>query len=135
VFQAGISWSVIEAKWEGMREAFDEFDPEKIAAYTPDDIERLMSDPGVVHNRKKIEATVHNAGELIVVDRDYHGFDNYLRLFEDNEDLVRDLHRRFRFLGESTAHFFLYSIGFNVRAQDEWAHRHFEGTQHQHHRR
>ena len=82
IFSAGLSWRVIEAKWPGTVKAFDAFDPETVAAYSPNDIERLMVDPGVVHNRKKIEAIVANAGELIVVDRDFGGFAKYLDSFK-----------------------------------------------------
>jgi 3-methyladenine DNA glycosylase Tag len=121
LFSAGISWKVIEAKWEGTRKAFDGFDPEAVAAYNPDDIDRLMHDPGVVHNRKKIDAVVANAGELIVTDRDFGGFERYLASFEDNEDLVKDLHERFRFLGDFTAHLFLFCVRFNPDAQEKWA--------------
>lgn len=130
VFSSGMSWKVIDAKWDGICEAFDGFDPKAVAGYTPDDIDRLMTDSRIVRNRKKIEATVANAGELIVTDREFGGFDNYLRSFADNDSLVQDLHKRFRFLGESVAHFFLYGIGFNVPAQDEWAHKHFAGVHH-----
>ena len=130
IFSAGISWKVIEAKWEGTCKAFEGFDPETVAAYNPDDIERLMTDPGVVHNRKKIEAIVANAGELIVTDRDFGGIEKYLASFEDNDDLVKDLHKRFGFLGESVAHFFLFGVGFNYAAQEKWAHEHFAGMHH-----
>ena len=130
VFQSGISWKVIEAKWAGTREAFDGFDPMKVAAYTPDDIERLMADHRIVRNRKKIEAILGNAGELIVADRECEGFDKYLKSFPDNDALVKDLHRRFAFLGPSVAHFFLYSIGFDVPAQEKWAHAHFGEASH-----
>ena len=132
VFSSGISWKVIDAKWNDIREAFDNFDPLRVAGYTPDDVDRLMADPHVVRNSKKIEATIANAGELLVTDREFDGFDNYLKSFADNDALVRDLHARFKFLGESIAHFFLYSIGFNTPAQDAWAHEHFAGS---HHRR
>jgi 3-methyladenine DNA glycosylase Tag len=130
VFGSGISWKVIEAKWDGITEAFDGFDPERVAAYTPNDVERLMADKRVVRNLKKIEAIIANAGELIVTDREFGGFDSYLRSFDDNDALVLDLHARFRFLGDSVAHFFLFGIGFNVPAQDAWAHEHFAGTHH-----
>ena len=131
VFTAGISWKVIDAKWPGTLEAFDSFDPLAVAAYTPDEVERLMADPRVVHNRKKIEAIVANAGELIVVDREFGGIDNYLTSFPDNDDLVKDLHKRFGFLGESVAHFFLFGISFNLPEQEKWAHKHFEGMHHE----
>jgi len=132
VFTAGISWKVIEAKWDGTLDAFDHFDAEKVAAYTPDDIERLMADPRVIHNRRKIEAIIGNAGELIVTDRDFGGMDKYLASFSDNDDLVKDLHKRFAFLGESVAHFFLFGVSFNLPEQEKWARAHFEGSQHQH---
>ena len=129
IFTAGISWKVIDAKWPGTVEAFDHFDAEKVAGYTPDDVERLMSDPRVVHNRKKIEAIVNNAGELIVTDRDFGGVEKYLASFDDNDDLVKDLHKRFGFLGESVAHFFLFGVSFNLPEQEKWAHAHF-GEEH-----
>jgi len=131
VFTAGISWKVIEAKWEGTLEAFDHFDTEKVAAYTPADVERLMADPRVIHNRKKIEAIVRNAGELIVTDREFGGIDKYLASFADNDDLVKDLHKRFAFLGESVAHFFLFGVSFNLPEQEKWARAHFEGAHHE----
>ena len=131
IFTAGISWKVIDAKWDGTLKAFEGFDAEKVAAYTPNDVERLMSDPGVVHNRKKIEAIIRNAGELIVTDREFGGFEKYLSSFADNDELVKDLHRRFAFLGESVAHFFLFGIAFNLPAQEKWAHQHFEGMHHE----
>jgi DNA-3-methyladenine glycosylase I len=131
IFTAGISWKVIEAKWPGTLEAFERFDAEKVAAYTPEDVERLMTDPRVVHNRKKIEAIVSNAGELIVTDRDFGGFENYLTSFAENDDLVKDLHKRFGFLGESVAHFFLFGVAFNLPAQEKWAHEHFQGMHHE----
>lgn len=138
VFTSGISWSVIEAKWDGIREAFDGFDAEKVAAYSPADIERLMNDPHVVRNHAKIEATIANAGELIVTEREFGSIDAYLRSFDDNDALVKDLHARFKFLGDSVAHFFLFGIGFNLAEQEKWAKAHFGGEyahhSHQHSR-
>jgi DNA-3-methyladenine glycosylase I len=130
VFTAGISWDVIDHKWDGIREAFAGFDPFTVAAFTPEDVERLMSDTRVVRNRKKIEATIANAGELLVVEREFGSMDAYLRSFADNDALVRDLHKRFAFLGDSVAHLFLFRIGFNLPAQEEWAHRKFGARVH-----
>ena len=136
VFRAGISWDVVEAKWGGMREVFARFDPEKVAAFTPADVERIARDTRVIRNHKKIEAVVYNAGELIVTDRDFGGMDEYLRSFADNDALVSDLRARFHFMGESTAHFFLWGIGFNPEAQNAWGEKHFAGrTWAGHHRR
>src|SRR5436190_587231 len=61
VFQSGISWRVIEAKWPGTRQALEDFDPERLADLTPDDVDRLVQDHRLVRNRRKIEATIANA--------------------------------------------------------------------------
>jgi len=130
VFVAGINWKVIEAKWDGIRAAFEDFDPETVAGYTPTDVDRLMADARVIRNRKKIEAIVRNTGELIVVDREFGGVEKYLESFDDNDLLIKDLHKRFAFLGESVAHFFLFGVNFNYPAQEAWAKEHFGETHH-----
>ncbi len=60
-FQSGLSWLTILRKREGFRRAFDDFDPEKVAAYGASDVERLLADASIVRNRRKIEATIANA--------------------------------------------------------------------------
>ncbi|GAA1704904.1 DNA-3-methyladenine glycosylase I [Microbacterium sediminicola] len=60
-FQAGLSWITILRKRPRFREAFDGFVPQRVAAFGPDDVERLMRDAGIVRNRAKIEATISNA--------------------------------------------------------------------------
>jgi DNA-3-methyladenine glycosylase I len=60
-FQSGLSWLTILRKREGFRLAFAGFDPEKVAEFGPDDVERLMNDVAIVRNRRKIEATIANA--------------------------------------------------------------------------
>jgi DNA-3-methyladenine glycosylase I len=59
--QAGLSWSTILRKRAGYREAFDEFDLDRVARYTPARIERMMVNPAIVRNRAKIEGAVVNA--------------------------------------------------------------------------
>lgn len=60
-FQSGLSWATILRKRPGFREAFDNFDPEAVAAFSESDVERLMQNAGIVRNRRKIEATIANA--------------------------------------------------------------------------
>ncbi|MFF7887835.1 DNA-3-methyladenine glycosylase I [Streptomyces sp. NPDC020794] len=60
-FQAGLSWATILRKRPAFRVAFNDFDPDVIAAYTETDVERLMADVGIVRNRQKIQATIANA--------------------------------------------------------------------------
>lgn len=120
VFQAGINWRVIEAKWPGFREAFSGFDPQKIAQFTDKDVDRLASDTRIVRNRRKIEATVDNAVELLEVEKEFGSVRRYLRSLDDFEAAVADLRKRFRFIGDTGAYFFLYVVGERVPAHSEW---------------
>ena len=58
VFQPGMSWKVVEAKWPGTREAFREFDPEIVANFTPQDLDELATDRRVIRNRRKLDAVI-----------------------------------------------------------------------------
>jgi DNA-3-methyladenine glycosylase I len=60
-FQAGLSWAIIMKKRKAFRRAFRNFDPQKVAKFSPADVERLILDPSIIRNRKKIEAAVDNA--------------------------------------------------------------------------
>src|SRR5438270_4862886 len=78
VFQPGLNWKVIEAKWPDIGRALDGFDPEKVADLAPPDIDTLMGDPRVIRNRRKLEATVENAKTMLDLDREHGGFVHYL---------------------------------------------------------
>ena len=60
-FQAGLSWRTVLAKREAFRQAFDGFVPDRVAAFTSDDVDHLVSTPGIIHNRRKIDAAISNA--------------------------------------------------------------------------
>ncbi len=77
-FQAGLSWITILRKRENFRRAFDGFDPEKIARYTPKKIERLMQDAGIVRNRSKIEGAVSSARAWLTIMESGPGFSKLL---------------------------------------------------------
>lgn len=68
-FQSGLSWLTILRKRDAFRAAFAGFDPERVAAFTDDDIDRLLEDAGIVRNRQKIEATIANARALLALQR------------------------------------------------------------------
>jgi 3-methyladenine DNA glycosylase Tag len=120
VFQSGISWRVIEAKWPGFREAFDDFDPAKIAGLSERDVDRLATDTRVVRNRRKIEATVDNATEMLALEKEFGSIRKYLRSQGDFEATVADLRRRFRFIGDTSAYYFLHVVGEPVPPHEEW---------------
>jgi DNA-3-methyladenine glycosylase I len=121
VFQSGISWRVVEAKWDGFRKALKGFDPSKVADLTPRDVDRLAEDPSIIRNRKKIEATVENAETMLALDREHKGFREYLRSHGGFEETVADLRRRFRFLGDTGCYYFLYVVGEKVPGHEQWA--------------
>ena len=120
VFQSGMSWQVVEAKWPGFREAFDGFDPVKIAGYAGDDVERLAADTRIIRNRRKIEATLTNAQALLELERSQGGFAGWLRSRGDFEATVAALRSEFRFLGDTGAYYFLYVVGEPVPSHEEW---------------
>ena len=124
VFMTGMSWSVVEAKWDGISDAFLGFDPERVAHLTPADVDRLAGDPRVIRNRKKIEAIVTNAERMIELDREPGGFEGYLATRGSFEETVAALRADFRFLGESGAYIFLYAVDQPVPSHEEWARTH-----------
>lgn len=81
--QAGLSWLTILRKREGYRRQFAEFDPEKVARFTPRRVDRLLGDPGIVRNRAKIEAAVANARAALEVRRQHGSLDRFLWRFVD----------------------------------------------------
>jgi 3-methyladenine DNA glycosylase Tag len=118
VFQSGMSWRVVDAKWPGFREVFGDFDPERIADLSPDEIDRIASDTRIIRNRRKVDATIANAVTMLDLDREYHGFGKYLKSQPDYDSLSGDLRKRFRFLGETGAYIFLYGVGEPVPEHD-----------------
>ena len=67
--QAGLSWMTILRKREGYEQAFADFEPERVAAFGPDDVDRLLLDPGIVRKRAKIESTINNARAILALER------------------------------------------------------------------
>jgi hypothetical protein len=120
VFQSGISWRVVEAKWDGLREALADLDPERVAALGPPDIDRLMEDSRVIRNRRKLEATVDNATEMLALAEEYGDVRRYLRSHGGFDETAADLKRRFRFLGDFGAYYFLHVVGEEVPPHEEW---------------
>jgi 3-methyladenine DNA glycosylase Tag len=121
VFQAGMSWKVVDAKWPSIKEAFHDFDPGWVADLSPKDIDRLAADPKVIRNRKKIEGIVANAGTMLELNTTHRSFRRYLRSFPDYEALARDLRHQFHFLGDHGVYSFLWTVSEEVPDYEEWA--------------
>ena len=80
-FQSGLSWATILRKRPAFRTAFDDFDPDTVAGYTEEDVQRLLADAGIVRNQQKIRATITNAGATIAL-REEGGLADFVWSFQ-----------------------------------------------------
>lgn len=130
--QAGLSWNTILRKRERYRSLFAGFDPQRVAGFTPSRIERILADPGIVRNRRKVESAVRNARAFLAVRREFGSFDAYLWGFAGgapivraprtpgdvpvrtplSDALARDLRARgFSFVGSTIVYAYLQAVG------------------------
>lgn len=126
-FQSGLSWITILRKRPAFRTAFADFDPELVAEFGQADVERLMADAGIVRNRMKIDAAIHNARVILDLDVD---LDDLLWSFApadhvrpatiadvpaitaESKAMAKELKRRgFKFLGPTTCYALMQAIG------------------------
>ena len=122
VFEAGISWKVIENKWPGFREAFHEFDPDWVANMTPDHPDARSVDTRIVRNRRKIEATIHNAQAMIALDQQPGGFKGFLSESAGGDfwAVSKALKKQFKHFGDFGCYYFLYVVGEPVPEHDDF---------------
>ena len=113
VFLAGLNWNVIEKKWADIKHSLANFSVDAVAQFDDSDIDRLLKDEGMIRSAKKITAVIANAQAIQQVQREFGSFAKYLQAVKatSEEALLKDLHKRFAFLGESTATIFLFSVG------------------------
>ena len=130
-FQAGLSWATILRKREAFVQAFDGFDPVRVAAYGPEDTARLLADAGIVRNRLKVAAAISNAQAFLETQDTFDSFDNYIWRFApeprehrlrslteipattaESDAMSKDMKRRgFRFVGSTICYAFMQSAG------------------------
>lgn len=120
VFQASLSWALVQGKWENFKTAFDHFDPEKIANYDAEKIAELMQNEGILRSEKKINATIKNAKAILALDQKFGSFSKYLHSFNSYSELSRDMRKQFSYLGELSVYYFLFCVGEEVPDFDEW---------------
>jgi DNA-3-methyladenine glycosylase I len=85
--QAGLSWSTILNKRDGYRNAFAEFDPEKVARFTKKRVEKLLQDSSIVRNRLKVQSAVTNAKAFLAVQEEFGSFCDYIWGFVDGSPI------------------------------------------------
>ena len=130
--QAGLSWETVLRKREAYRQAFDDFDAERIAKYSARKIEKLMADPGIIRNRLKVDSAISNAKAFLEVQSKAGSFDKYIWSFVDgtpqvnkrrglgdvpastpqSDAMSKDLKKRgFRFVGSTICYAFMQATG------------------------
>jgi DNA-3-methyladenine glycosylase I len=130
--QAGLSWDTVLKKRARYREVYSDFDPAKVARYTPARIDRLMQDAGIIRNRLKLESSVTNARAFLKVQKEFGTFDAYIWQFVGGRPRInrwrsmkqvpaetpqstamsKDLRKRgFRFVGSTICYAFMQATG------------------------
>jgi DNA-3-methyladenine glycosylase I len=148
--QAGLSWSTILKKRESYRAAFDNFDPEKVAAYGEDEIAQLLGNTGIIRNRLKIGSAVTNARAVLAIQKEFGSFDSYIWRFAGGqtiqnrwvrlsdipaktlvaETMSKDLKKRgFSFVGPTICYAFMQAVGMvNDHTVDCFRHQELSGS-------
>ncbi len=120
IFQAGLSWAFIDARWDRYLAEFDGFDVERVAAYDEAAVIRLMQAADIVHSRAKIEGTIHNARMLIAIERELGSIRAYQTSFASYDALRRDTMKRFVYLGDMNTYYWLFRTGGPVPEVETW---------------
>lgn len=127
-FQAGLSWECVLNKREGFRQAFDNFDAEKISRYDEEKCAQLLADSNIIRNRLKIHACVVNSQVFLKIQKEYGSFDNYIWGFTEgkvvlescdirsssplSDEISKDLKKRgMKFVGSTVIYAYLQAIG------------------------
>lgn len=128
-FQAGLSWECILNKRQAFRQAFDDFDYNKISKYNDNKIEELLRNPNIIRNKLKIKASINNAKIFMEIQKECKSFSNYIWSFTENKvienlddnlktsselsDIVsKDLQKRgMKFVGTTIIYSYLQAVG------------------------
>ena len=130
--QAGLSWSTILNKRQAYMQAFDNFEPAKVASYDDTRVQQLLTNSGIVRNRLKIQAAIQNARSFLVIQDQYGSFDTYIWQFVDgkpvqnswkslqeipattkeSDAMSKELKKRgFTFVGSTICYAFMQAVG------------------------
>ena len=130
--QSGLSWSIVLNKRKSFQKAFDNFDAKKISKYTERDIKRLLTDKGIIRNRRKIESAINNAQRFLDTKKEFGKFDSYIWSFtnyktitnrfknwtdipavsKESEAMSKDMKSRgFTFVGPTVCYAFMQTVG------------------------
>ena len=114
VFQAGLTWRMILARRDAFRQAFQNWHIDKVADMAPDDVDRLLQDPSIIRNRKKIEACIANAQTILGIQQQHGSFCRWFYQVLEGDDLAvlqKALRKIFKFVGPEIARMWLMAAG------------------------
>ncbi len=119
--QAGLSWLTILKKRAALRDAYDGFDPERVARYGSREVKRLLADAGIIRNRLKVEAAITNAKAVVAMRRTHGSFAGWLDAHHprSKDEWVKLFKQTFRFTGGEIVGEFLLSTGYLPGAHRE----------------
>jgi len=120
--QAGLSWETILKKKENFARAYNHFDPEIVAAYGEGEIKRLLSDAGIIRNRRKIEAAIYNAQMILGLSAQNGSFSAWLDQHHPRKKVewIKLFRSTFVFTGGEIVNEFLVSTGYLPGAHEVW---------------
>lgn len=119
--QAGLSWTTILKKQDHFRKAYDGFNIQKVAAYKDKEVQRLLTDAGIIRNRLKVHAAIENAKSILAIQKEFGSFKKWLDLHhpKNRADWTTLFKKTFRFVGGEIVNEFLLSTGYLPGAHDE----------------
>ena len=119
--QAGLSWTLMLKKQKAFQAAYSGFDIAKVAAYTEADRERLLADAGIVRNKLKVNAAIHNAQQILALQAEHGSFKQWLDAHHprSKEEWVKLFKKQFKFVGGEIVNEFLMSTGYLSGAHSE----------------
>jgi DNA-3-methyladenine glycosylase I len=118
--QAGLSWNTILHKEKNFRKAYSQFNIKKVAGYKEKDIERLLNDAGIIRNKLKINAAIHNANKILMLQQQYGSFKKWIECHYPKEKIewVKLFKSTFKFTGGEIVGEFLMSTGYIAGSHD-----------------
>lgn len=119
--QAGLSWDIILKKQTNFRLAYDNFSIDKVAGYSDDKVQELLLNSGIIRNRLKINAAIHNAQQIKAISEEFGSFKQWLDQHhpKSKEEWVKIFKKSFKFVGGEIVNEFLMSTGYLKGAHDE----------------
>jgi len=120
VFNAGLSWKVVQSKWPAIADAFADFDPARVAAFDADDIARILDRDDVIRSKNKVRGIVTNAATFEAIRTEHGGVLEWLDTLDDYWAREKALTKRFKWVGDFGAYWMLYTLRQPVPDYAEW---------------